>query len=77
MRHVWDKADYFLILDADDEAYPEKVQTMLPAFKNPGVGVVYADYDIHNTQTGTIVPEFKSHSVYHYCSRNVLFIVRH
>jgi glycosyltransferase involved in cell wall biosynthesis len=59
MRHVWDKADYFLILDADDEAYPEKVQTMLPAFKNPGVGVVYADYDIHNTQTGTIVPEFK------------------
>lgn len=59
MKQVWDKADYFLILDADDEAYPEKVQTMLPAFKHPGVGVVYADYHIHNTETGTTVPEFK------------------
>lgn len=59
MKHVWDKADYFLILDADDEAYPNKVQRMLEAFKNPGVAVVYADYHIENTVTGVTVPEFK------------------
>jgi len=59
MKQVWDQADYFLILDADDEAYPEKVQKMLEAFRYPGVGVVYADYHIHNTKTGTTVPEFK------------------
>jgi glycosyltransferase involved in cell wall biosynthesis len=59
MNTVWDRADYFLILDSDDEAYPDKVQRMLPAFKNPGVGVVYADYHIHNTETGNTVPEYK------------------
>jgi len=59
IKHVWDKADYFLILDADDEAYPNKVQTMLEAFRNPGVAVVYADYHIENTITGVTVPEFK------------------
>ena len=59
MNAVWDRADYFLILDADDEAYPEKVQRMMTAFKNPGVGVVYADYHIHNTETGNTIPEYK------------------
>lgn len=58
MKAVWDKADYFLILDADDEAYPNKVQTMLNYFY-PGVAAVYADYHIFNIQTGNKVPEFK------------------
>lgn len=58
MSLVWDKADYFLILDADDEAYPEKVQTMLRHFYS-GVAAVYADYHILNTRTGNKVPEFK------------------
>jgi glycosyltransferase involved in cell wall biosynthesis len=59
IQAVWEKADYFLILDADDEAYPEKVPTMLSAFENPGVAAVYADYHIYNTQTGVTVPEYK------------------
>jgi glycosyltransferase involved in cell wall biosynthesis len=58
MELVWDKADYFLILDSDDEAYPNKVQTMLRHF-HPGVAAVYADYHIHNTTSGITVPEFK------------------
>ena len=56
---VWDKADYFLILDADDEAYKNKVQRMLEAFKFPGVGVVYGDYHIYNTEKNITVPEYK------------------
>jgi glycosyltransferase involved in cell wall biosynthesis len=55
---VWDKADFFLILDADDEAYPDKVQTMLRYFY-PGVAAVYGDYHILNTINGNKVPEYK------------------
>jgi glycosyltransferase involved in cell wall biosynthesis len=59
MKQVWGKADFFLILDADDEAYENKVQRMLQSFKHPGVGAVYADYHINNTKTGITIPEYK------------------
>ena len=59
IRHAWN-SDFFVILDADDEAYPEKTEKMLAIMeKHPNVGVVYADYDILNTQTGLKTREYK------------------
>ena len=53
--------DAYCILDADDEYYPPKVSSLvLKWLHNPReIGVVYADYDIINTSTGRILPEFK------------------
>jgi len=61
IRHMWDTTDYFLILDADDECYPEKVATLVEkAMQSPDqIGVVYADYHILNTKTGNIIHESK------------------
>ena len=53
--------DAYLILDADDEAYPEKakrlLETMLGCYEQ--IGAVYADYDVLNTETGNLVREYK------------------
>jgi len=53
--------DAYCILDADDEYYPPKVSSLVAKWLyNPReIGVVYADYDIINTSTGRILPEFK------------------
>lgn len=46
IKHLWDKSDFFAILDADDIYYPNKVEILLDQMKDPNVGVAYADYDI-------------------------------
>lgn len=60
IRSVWDETDYFLILDADDEAHPTKVEEMVKVVEmSNAIGAVYADYDIYNVQTGNTIREFK------------------
>lgn len=50
----------FVILDADDEMNPNKVDRMLvELISNRYIGVVYADYDIFNTTTGLLLREYK------------------
>jgi len=52
--------DYFAILDADDEYYPSKVRELVnTAICSNNIGVVYADYDILNVDTGNLVREYK------------------
>ena len=60
IRACIDTTDYFLILDADDECYADKVERMIEkTVSNPQIGVVYADYHILNTETGNIMYEYK------------------
>jgi glycosyltransferase involved in cell wall biosynthesis len=58
MGEVWDKATHFLIQDADDVSYPNKVEKMLTKFF-PGVAAVYADYHIYREHDGLTVCEYK------------------
>lgn len=52
--------NFYQILDADDELYPNKIRRLLEtALIDPAIGVVYADYDILNMETGLIRREFK------------------
>ena len=53
--------DIYAILDSDDEMYEDKVSTCVSLFqKGDGmIGVVYADYDTINVETGKIIREFK------------------
>ena len=61
INHTWEETHAFAILDADDEYYPNKVSRMVQKLvQDPmRIGVVYADYDIHDLSTGKIVREFK------------------
>ena len=60
IRAVWDKTDFFQILDADDEARHDKVEILLSkALLSPMIGAVYADYDVLNVQTGNLTREYK------------------
>ena len=61
LQYTWDETHAFAILDADDEYYPNKVSRMVQKFlENPTrIGVVYADYDIHDLNTGKVVREYK------------------
>jgi glycosyltransferase involved in cell wall biosynthesis len=53
-------SEYLFILDSDDEMYPNKVSRMLSvAESNRLIGVVYADYDILNMDTGVCLTEYK------------------
>lgn len=56
-----DDTDIYAVLDADDEYYPQKVLKCVNKIVQSGgnVGVVYADYDVWNIETGNIVREFK------------------
>ena len=56
-----DFTDFYVILDADDAMYEKKTEVMLKyACVNPNqIAVVYADYDILNTETGNIIREYK------------------
>lgn len=59
-KYIWDKSDYFQILDSDDECYPNKVEVLLQkALMSPMIGGVYADYNIENIETGNILREYK------------------
>ena len=52
--------DYFAILDADDIMYPNKIEKCMELItSDPTIGVVYADYDILNVQTGNLIREYK------------------
>ena len=61
IEHTWVETHAFAILDADDEYYPHKVGRMVHSFlQDPmRIGVVYADYDIYDLNTGKTVREFK------------------
>ena len=61
IQYAWEETHAFAILDADDEYYPNKVSRMVQKFlEDPEkTGVVYADYDIHDLNTGKIVREYK------------------
>lgn len=46
--------DAYVILDADDVMYPHKVTRLTGCMmQSPQIGVVYGDYDIVNTETGS------------------------
>ena len=61
IQYTWEETHAFAILDADDEYYPNKVSRMVQKLsEDPSkIGVVYADYDIHDLNTGKIVREYK------------------
>ena len=61
INYTWEETHAFAILDADDEYYPNKVSRMVQKLiQDPmRIGVVYADYDIHDLNTGKVVREFK------------------
>jgi len=52
--------DAYLILDADDIMYPNKIERMIPyIMMSKDIGVVYADYDILTQYTGNIIRQYK------------------
>jgi len=52
--------DFYMILDADDEMRPDKTLKFAQAlYMADMIGVVYADYDILNVETGNIIREYK------------------
>lgn len=53
--------DAFMILDADDIMMPEKIEKMVSVISryNGQVGVVYADYNTLNVDTGNVIREYK------------------
>ena len=61
INYTWEETHAFAILDADDEYYLNKVSRMVQKLlEDPAkIGVVYADYDIHDLNTGKIVREYK------------------
>ena len=61
INHTWEETNAFAILDADDEYYPNKGSKMVrKMLEDPErIGVVYADYEIHDHNSGKVVREFK------------------
>lgn len=62
IQEAWDWADYFMILDADDQFIgTDKITEMVNvALSAPDlIGVVYCDYQNWNEKTGEIVREYK------------------
>lgn len=57
IKKLWNRSDFFAILDADDFYYPNKVERLLEEMKDTNVGVVYSDYDI--VQNGYKKREYK------------------
>jgi glycosyltransferase involved in cell wall biosynthesis len=54
------ETDIYAILDADDVYHPDKVVKCVNVMMmNDKIGVVYADYDILNVETGNLVREYK------------------
>lgn len=54
-------ADYFAVLDADDEYYVTKVTKLVQAASTPPglIGIAYSDYMLHNIETGVEQIEYK------------------
>lgn len=53
-------SEVIAILDADDEMYPHKLaRCVVELLQSNSVGVVYADYDIHNITENIITREYK------------------
>lgn len=59
IKALWDKSDYFALLDSDDWYYPEKIELSLKELADPKVGVAYSDYDTFNEQAGLTLRQFK------------------
>jgi glycosyltransferase involved in cell wall biosynthesis len=51
--------EFYLILDADDEAMPNKIEELLKPMSNKNVGVSYANYYNINKDTGVKILEIK------------------
>ena len=60
IKRTHECSDFFAMCDSDDIYYPTKIEESLKAFKAvPHATLVYSDYDVKNTQTGSIKREFK------------------
>jgi glycosyltransferase involved in cell wall biosynthesis len=59
IRANLEETEIFAVLDADDEMKRDKLAELVKHFQNPEIGIVYANYDILNVQTGQIRTEFK------------------
>lgn len=56
----WDNTDIFVVLDADDEMYPNKVEECVKVMaESPEIGLVYADHDTVNIVTHRKVREYR------------------
>ncbi len=52
--------DIFAILDVDDVMYPQKIGRLVGCMmQSEQIGVVYADFDIINTETGAMTTDYK------------------
>jgi glycosyltransferase involved in cell wall biosynthesis len=51
--------EFYAILDADDEFLPTKLEKCIKPFQNKNVGVVYANYYLIDSDTGTSTLEIK------------------
>lgn len=62
IKHAWDWADAFAILDADDVKYPNFVSRHVEEWLvDPElIYVTYSNYDIYDESTGLIIQEFKN-----------------
>jgi len=56
--------DIYVIADADDVPYKNKVERLIPYFNDPNIAVVYGDYDIYNVERNTLIREFKERYSY-------------
>ena len=53
IKHTLHDTDYYAILDADDENYPDKIEKSLEILESDSnINIVYGDYDIFNTSNG-------------------------
>src|SRR5690606_6661023 len=60
IRYMWEETDAFMICDADDIMYPEKIEKMVERmFNNSMIGVVYADYHIFDVDKNVTTLELK------------------
>lgn len=67
--------EYLAYLDDDDEWIPNKLETIIPYFKDQRVGLVYSDMEIHNNLVTKIVnvEEYDQRDVVkHLLSRNYI-----
>lgn len=59
----WEYTDFFQILDADDEMFPNKCERFIKEFDDKPIGIVYGDYYIETN--GVRKQEFKRPYSYH------------
>jgi glycosyltransferase involved in cell wall biosynthesis len=61
IKYLWDTSDAFLILDADDQMFENKVEVFVNEMKKDwdNIGVVYSDYMIVDEETNVVKMEYK------------------